>query len=75
MDTVTLIGSALRGLLAVAGQVLGAALRAVVASGGDYASAAKPQIDWDDPGRPRAAGRRPRQGRGFVPWGAGWPPA
>jgi hypothetical protein len=49
MDTVTLIGSALRGLLAVADQVLGAELRAVLASGDDYASAAKPQIDWDDP--------------------------
>jgi len=49
MDTVTLIRSALRGLLGVAGQVLGAELRAVLASGDDYASAAKPQIDWDDP--------------------------
>jgi hypothetical protein len=48
MDTVTLIGSALRRLLAVAGQVLGAELRAVLTSGDDYASAAKPQIDWDD---------------------------
>src|SRR5215207_2767000 len=49
MDTVTLIGSALRGLLGVADQVLGAELRAVLASGDDYTSAAKPQIDWDDP--------------------------
>jgi Transposase domain (DUF772)/Transposase DDE domain len=49
MDTVTLIRSALRGLLAVADQVLEAELRAVLASGDDYASAAKPQIDWDDP--------------------------
>jgi hypothetical protein len=48
MDTVTLIGSALRGLLAVAGTTLEAALRAVLQSGDDYASAAKPQIDWDD---------------------------
>jgi hypothetical protein len=49
MDTVTLIGSALRGLLGVADQVLEAELRAVLASGDDYASTAKPQIDWDDP--------------------------
>jgi hypothetical protein len=49
MDTVTLIGSALRGLLAVADQVLEAELRAVLGSSDDYASAAKPQIDWDDP--------------------------
>ena len=49
MDTVTLIGSALRGLLAVADQVLAAELRAVLGGSDDYASAAKPQIDWDDP--------------------------
>jgi hypothetical protein len=49
MDTITLIGSALRGLLGVADQVLEAELRAVLASGDDYASTAKPQIDWDDP--------------------------
>jgi hypothetical protein len=49
MDTVTLIGSALRGLLKVADQVLEAELRAVLGTSDDYASAAKPQIDWDDP--------------------------
>jgi Transposase DDE domain/Transposase domain (DUF772) len=49
MDTVTLIGSALRGLLAAADQVLEAELRAVLGGSDDYASAAKPQIDWDDP--------------------------
>jgi hypothetical protein len=48
MDTVTLIRSAIRGLLRVADAVLEAQLRAVLASGDDYASAAKPQIDWDD---------------------------
>jgi Transposase DDE domain/Transposase domain (DUF772) len=48
MDTVTLIRSALRGLLGAADDVLEAELRAVLASGDDYASAAKPQIDWDD---------------------------
>ncbi len=49
MDTVTLIGSAVRQLLAAADDYLEAELRAVLASGDDYASLAKPQIDWDDP--------------------------
>ncbi|MDA1147349.1 MAG: transposase [Chloroflexi bacterium] len=49
MDTVTLIRSALRGLLQVAGTARAAELRGVLRSGDDYASAAKPQIDWDDP--------------------------
>ena len=48
MDTITLIRSAVRGLLRVADSELKAELRAVLASGDDYASAAKPQIDWDD---------------------------
>ena len=48
MDTVTLIRSAIRGLLKVAGAALEAELRASLRSGDDYASAAKPQIDWDD---------------------------
>lgn len=48
MDTITLIRSAIRGLLRVAGAELAAELRAVLASGDDYASNAKPQIDWDD---------------------------
>ena len=50
MDTVTLIRSALRGLLAVAGAVLEAELRAVLSSGDEYVAVGKPQIDWDDPG-------------------------
>ena len=49
MDTITLIRSALRGLLRVADAELGAQLRAVLSSGDDYASTAKPHIDWDDP--------------------------
>ena len=49
MDTVTLIRSALRGVLAVADPKLEAELRAVIGSGDDYATTAKPQIDWDDP--------------------------
>jgi hypothetical protein len=48
MDTITLIRSAIRGLLRVADEQLEAELRAVLASGDDYATTAKPQIDWDD---------------------------
>ncbi len=48
MDTVTLIRSAIRGLLKVAEEELAIELRAAITSGDDYASAAKPQIDWDD---------------------------
>ena len=48
MDTITLIRSAIRGLLKVADDHLGAALRDLLRSGDDYASASKPQIDWDD---------------------------
>jgi Transposase DDE domain len=52
MDTVTLIRSALRGLLSAASAAdadLAAALRAVLTSGDEYVSTGKPQIDWDDP--------------------------
>jgi hypothetical protein len=48
MDTVTLIRSAVRGLLGAADTELAAALRAALRSGDDYASTGKPQIDWDD---------------------------
>ena len=48
MDTVTLIRSAIRGLLRVADDTLEAELRGALRSGDDYASAQKPQIDWDD---------------------------
>ena len=48
MDTVTLIRSAVRGLLAVADDELEAELRRAITSGDDYATSAKPQIDWDD---------------------------
>lgn len=61
MDTVTLIRSAIRGLLATAGGDLAAGLRAVLTGGDDYTSIAKPVVDWDEkrcpPGR---AGRRHR---------------
>jgi len=49
MDTITLIRSAVRGLLRVAGAGLAAQLRGVLSSGDDYASPGKPRIDWDDP--------------------------
>jgi hypothetical protein len=51
MDTVTLIRSAVRGLLAAAAAAdfeLAAALRAMLTSGEDYRERGKPQIDWDD---------------------------
>jgi hypothetical protein len=48
MDTVTLLGAAIRGVLKAADPTLAAQLRAVLASAEEYASTAKPQIDWDD---------------------------
>src|SRR6266545_4368637 len=48
MDTVTLLGAAIRGLLKVAEGRLAAELGAVLGSADEYASLAKPQIDWDD---------------------------
>jgi hypothetical protein len=48
MDTITLIRSAIRGLLRVADDDLEVELSAVLGSGDDYSSSAKPQIDWDD---------------------------
>ena len=48
MDTVTLIRSAIRGLLKAADAELESTLRGVFKSGDDYATSAKPMIDWDD---------------------------
>lgn len=48
MDTITLIRSAIRGLLKVASPALEAELRSVMTSGDDYATSSKPHIDWDD---------------------------
>jgi hypothetical protein len=47
-DTVTLIRSAIRGLLRAADHVLRAELRAVISSGDAYTDLAKPVIDWTD---------------------------
>ena len=48
MDTVTLIRSAIRGLLGAADAQLAAELRAVLSGEVDYAGAGKPACDWDD---------------------------
>lgn len=47
-DTVTMIRSAIRGLLHVADDVLHAELRAALRRDDDYRSAGKPTCDWDD---------------------------
>jgi hypothetical protein len=49
MDTVTLVRSAVRGLLAAADAGLEGELRAVVVRDDDYAGPGKPVCDWDDP--------------------------
>jgi hypothetical protein len=49
MDTVTLVRSAIRGLLKVADATLEARLRAVLRRDDDYATAGKPVCDYDDP--------------------------
>jgi hypothetical protein len=48
MDTVTLVRSAIRGLLKAAGAELAAGLRAVLRRDDDYAAAGKPACDYDD---------------------------
>jgi hypothetical protein len=75
MDTVTLLGAAIRGLLKVAQEALGAELRGVLASGDDYASLAKPQIDWDDQAARAALGGCARSGRARGAEAAPGPPA
>jgi hypothetical protein len=47
-DTVTLIRSAIRGMLRVADAALAAELRSVLKRDDDYATAAKPVCDWED---------------------------
>lgn len=48
-DTVTMIRSAIRQLLAAADPVLKAELRGVLRRDDDYGSGGKPTCDWDDP--------------------------
>jgi transposase-like protein DUF772 len=62
MDTVTLLGSAIRGVLRVADEQLQAELRGMLASSEEYASLAKPQIDWDDQAARAGPGGRPCPG-------------
>jgi hypothetical protein len=70
MDTITLIRTAIRGLLAAAGAELAAGLRAVLAglgSGDDYTSTVKPVIDWDDtPAREALIDSRARDGHALL---------
>jgi hypothetical protein len=70
MDTITLIRTAIRGLLTVAGAELAAGLRAVLtelSSGDDYTSTAKPLIDWDDkPAREALIDSRARDGHALL---------
>jgi len=47
-DTVTMIRSAIRGLLRVAGEPLATELRGVLKRDDDYAAAGKPVCDWED---------------------------
>jgi Transposase DDE domain/Transposase domain (DUF772) len=49
MDTVTLVRSAIRGVLAVCDQELEGELRAVFSRDDDYRTAGKPVCDYDDP--------------------------
>ena len=49
MDTVTLVRSAIRGLLGVADAPLEAELRGLLARDDDYTGAGKPVCDYDDP--------------------------
>ena len=49
MDTVTLVRSAIRGVLAVCDSGLQARLRGVLARDDDYRQAGKPACDYDDP--------------------------
>ena len=47
-DTVTLLRSAIRGLLRVGSAALSSDIRAVLTRDDDYVSAGKPSCDWDD---------------------------
>jgi hypothetical protein len=70
MDTVTLIRSAVRGLLTAAAASdaeLAAQLRAALSGGDDYVGNGKPQIDWDDrAAREQLIDSRARDGFGLL---------
>ena len=65
MDTVTLVRSAIRGLLGAAGDQE-AGLRGLLARDDDYAAAGKPACDYDDPAAREALAGRAGQGRARV---------
>jgi len=67
MDTITLIRSAIRGLLSIADTGLAVRLRSVLEGGDDYTSSAKPVIDWDDkPAREALIDSRARDGYALL---------
>ena len=67
MDTITLIRSAIRGLLKAADPALAEQLRAVLTSGDDYLSLGKPRIDWDEAAsREQLLDSRARDGYGCL---------
>jgi hypothetical protein len=67
MGTITLMRSAMRGLRKAADDGLEAGLRAVMRSGDEYATSAKPQIDWDDQGaRDELVATRARDGHACL---------
>ncbi len=67
MDTITLIRSAVRGLLTAAGRGLAADLQALLISGDDYTSTGKPVVDWDDKtAREALIDSRARDGYGLL---------
>ena len=67
MDTVTLVRSAIRGLLKAAGSELAGELRGVLARDDDYAAAGKPACDYDDTAaREELAGALARDARALL---------
>lgn len=72
MDTVTLVRSAIRGLLKVADAGLEAELRGLLRRDDDYASAGKPGLRLGRHGGPERAGGRVGQGRACAAGRAGW---
>ena len=67
MGTITLMRSAMRGLLKAADDGLEAELRGVTRSGDGYATSAKPQVDWDDQGaRDELVATRARDGHACL---------
>jgi hypothetical protein len=67
MDTVTLVRSAIRGVLRAADNTVEAQLRGVLTREDDYAAAGKPVCDWDDrPAREVMVDALARDGRAVL---------